>query len=127
MSTRSRWSRWIAAVVAAGLLAMHGAAGDHGSTAMGPSMTMVATHDAGLDASRSTSTRPAVLPAPRHMTVHAMMLCVALPVGFLLLILAVTLLSRRRRQPSFARWWRPIRTARAPPCPPPHVRGVCLT
>ena len=130
MSSRSRWSGWLVAVVAAGLLAMHGVAGNHGSTDMAMSMTAMASpmsHEVGIKAATLHSGRPVAGSASSDAAAHVMTLCVALPVGFALLILAVAHLVRRQRGASPRRSWRPIRDARAPPCPPPHVSGVCLT
>lgn len=130
MSTRSRWSGWLVTVVVAGLLAMHGVASSHGSTDMATSMTAMTSttsHVMDIEAATLTSGRPVAGSASSDAAAHVMTLCVALPVSFALLILAVAHLVRRQRRVSPRRSWRPIRDARAPPCPPPHVRGVCLT
>ena len=130
MTAPRSWDGWLAALVVAGLLAMHGAAGDHGTTAMttAPMMSMPAPRYASSVAIRPEPTpRPWATVAPAGMGAHAMTLCVALPVAFVLLVIVVGYLTRRRRDMSTRLWCRPVPDARAPPCPPPHVRGVCLT
>ena len=130
MTAPRSWQGWLAAIVVAGLLAMHGVAGDHGSTVMTttPTLSMPAPMFAGSVAIQPEPTpRPSATVSSAGMGAHAMTLCVALPVTFLLHAVVVGYLTRRRRDTSTRLWCRPVRDARAPPCPPPHVRGVCLT
>ena len=129
MTLPRSWDGWFAAIVVAGLLAMHGAVGNHGTTVMtpAPSWSMPAhfAHGVGVRPEPTPQTSASV--ASADMPTHAMTLCVALPATFLLIALVVGYLIRRRHDASTRSRWQPIRDARAPPCPPPHVRGVCLT
>ena len=130
MSMPRAWGGWLAAVVVAGLLAMHGAAGDHGTAVMTDAVTlsMSAPNFPSAAAVQSQPTsHPPMTAASVGMGAHAMTLCVALPVTVVLLAVVAGYLTRRRRDASTRRWCRPVADARAPPCPPPHVRGVCLT
>lgn len=130
MSPPRHRSGWIAALVVTGLLAMHGAAGNHGSTAMAASASVAMSQTSpasGVNAPMPATAQPPLTVDADGMYAHAMTLCIALPAGFALIILAVAYLGRRRHQAASHRWARPVRDARAPPCPPPHVRGVCLT
>ena len=131
MSSRDRWSQWVASVVVAGLVAMHGATSNHGTGLMStsPTLTMPAPNPTVRGAApMEPTTQPSTTVAVHGMGVHAMTLCVALPVTFLLLAaLVVGYRSRRRHGASSPRWGQLLREARAPPCPPSHVREVCLT
>ena len=127
---RVRASRWLAMLVLAGLLAMHGAAGQHGASGMSmptgvraaaTMMSPTASH--GVDAGLAHHGALAV----SSMVGHTSQTCVALPVVLWLLVVATATLVRRRDATAASLSRLGARTARAPPCPPPQARGVCLT
>ena len=128
MTVASRVARWLPIVVAAATLAMHGLANEH-TTATAPMSMATATsplmHTA---ASSSTLTgEPSVTDARSHV-MSMLGACVAtVPVLFFLLLVGALLLRRCRMLPRLHRAWEHHRSGRDPPCPPPCVRGVCLT
>ena len=127
---RLRASRWLAMVVTVGVLAMHGAAGEHGASGMGMPAAVgtaaalplpAAMHGVDMGVAR----QPAL--AAASTSGHAGQLCVALPVLLWLLVATTATFVRRRGAMTACRSRIGVRPARAPPCPPPQARGVCLT
>ena len=130
MTSLGRGFGWVAAVVVAGLLGMHGAAGGHGATAMTTSATLpmlAMSPGVGVGSATEQMAHPSATGASTGMGAHAMTACVALPVTFMPFAVVFACLTRRRHDVSTPPCLQPVRDARAPPCPPPLVRGVCLT
>ena len=125
-----RLRRLAVAAVVAGLIGMHGLGSGHGVMSMAPAPSMTSASSV---TTVPMTVHPAVPPtsaaaaaAAAHV-MAAMGLCVALPAGFLALVILGAVLIRRHRERSGAPWRARRRAARSPPCPAPHVRGVCLT
>jgi hypothetical protein len=128
----ARVTTWLAALAVAGLLVMHGIAGNHGDAlpAATPQMTVAHTTGAHETNVSTTSVAPTARLAVRAdtMNMHAMTSCVALAAATVLLIVAASYLARGRTDAHIrARQRRALTVARSPPCPPSFVRGVCLT
>ena len=118
---------WAIAAVVAGLIGMHGLGSGHGVMSMAPATSMPAASSMTImPATLARMVTRAPSAGPAHPTT-AMAPCVALPAGFLALVIVGSVLIRRGRERSGATWRARRRAARSPPCPAPHVRGVCLT
>ena len=123
--------RWPIVAIVAGLLAMHGLTSAHTINAATAMRTTSAGHASMAettpgDAGAAKSPVAPLVPGHGHMT--AMSACVALPPLTLLALMLVA--ANRRQHPRPARpgvTRRRRQQGRDPPCPPPRVRGVCLT
>lgn len=128
MTVASRVSRWLPIVVAAATLTMHGLANEH--TAPVAPMSMGPATSPLLHTAASSSTlmvEPSATAARSHV-MSMLGACVAtVPVLFFLLLIGALLSRRFRLLPRLHRAWERHRSGRDPPCPPPRVRGVCLT
>ena len=135
MTRYDRHFRWLIGVVAAGMFAMHGLSSAHTAGAAMPMTTPNVGHASMVETSpaHTTSAVESLMPVaanlvPAHTRMAAMSACVALPALTLLALVLVAAHRRRQEQPAAPRTFRRGRQrGRDPPCPPPRVRGVCLT
>lgn len=123
----TRLGRWPAVIVVAALLAMHGMVNDHSSGVATMSVRVAMSHQPHM-AGVAGPVMPAAPAATATHTMSGTEMCLALAALLLVMLLAamsaVRRRSQRRRSHRGVEYRRP---GRGPPCPPPHVRGVCLT